>query len=74
MEMFVGVGSSRVRNLFAEARSKAPCIIFIDEIDAIGRARGRSGFGGSDERENTLNALLVEMDGFTPSSGIIGCP
>ena len=62
--MFVGVGPARVRDLFATARKNMPCIIFIDEIDAVGRARGRSGaFGGHDERENTLNQLLVEMDG-----------
>ncbi|KAK1867615.1 hypothetical protein I4F81_010121 [Pyropia yezoensis] len=72
IEMFVGVGPSRVRDLFATARASAPCIVFIDEIDAIGRARGRGGFsGGSDERENTLNALLVEMDGFSSSSGVV---
>ena len=64
LEMFVGVGPARVRDLFATARKNMPCIIFIDEIDAVGRARGRSGaFGGHDERENTLNQLLVEMDG-----------
>ncbi|KAL3829108.1 hypothetical protein ACJIZ3_017910 [Penstemon smallii] len=72
MEMFVGVGSSRVRNLFQEARQCAPSIIFIDEIDAIGRARGRGGFSGSnDERESTLNQLLVEMDGFGTTSGVV---
>lgn len=72
IEMFVGVGPSRVRDLFAQARSSAPCIIFIDEIDAIGKARGRGGLaGGNDERENTLNALLVEMDGFTSSTGVV---
>ncbi|QCD88371.1 AFG3 family protein [Vigna unguiculata] len=72
MEMFVGVGPSRVRNLFLEARQCAPSIIFIDEIDAIGRARGRGGFSGSnDERESTLNQLLVEMDGFGTTSGVV---
>lgn len=72
IEMFVGVGPSRVRDLFAQARSNAPCIVFIDEIDAVGRARGRGGMaGGNDERENTLNALLVEMDGFSTSSGVV---
>lgn len=72
IEMFVGVGPSRVRDLFTQARSSAPCIVFIDEIDAIGKARGRGGIaGGNDERENTLNALLVEMDGFTSSSGVV---
>ena len=72
MEMFVGVGPSRVRDLFAQARAKAPSIIFIDEIDAIGRQRGRGGMaGGNDERENTLNQLLVEMDGFGTTAGIV---
>lgn len=72
MEMFVGVGPSRVRNLFQEARQCAPSIVFIDEIDAIGRARGRGGFSGSnDERESTLNQLLVEMDGFGTTSGVV---
>jgi cell division protease FtsH len=72
VEMFVGVGASRVRDLFKQAREKAPCIVFIDEIDAIGRARGRGGFqGGNDERENTLNQLLVEMDGFSTDKGVI---
>ncbi len=72
VEMFVGVGASRVRDLFKTAREKAPCIIFIDEIDAIGRARGRNVIqGGNDERENTLNQLLVEMDGFSTEKGII---
>ncbi|MBL7827362.1 MAG: ATP-dependent zinc metalloprotease FtsH [Saprospiraceae bacterium] len=72
VEMFVGVGASRVRDLFRQAREKAPCIIFIDEIDAIGRARGRGAVqGGNDERENTLNQLLVEMDGFPTDKGVI---
>ncbi|XP_051130165.1 ATP-dependent zinc metalloprotease FTSH 8, mitochondrial-like [Andrographis paniculata] len=72
MEMFVGVGPSRVRSLFHEARQCAPSIVFIDEIDAIGRARGRGGFsGGHDERENTLNQLLVEMDGFGTTAGVV---
>ncbi|MEG1763517.1 MAG: AAA family ATPase, partial [Bacteroidales bacterium] len=72
VEMFVGVGASRVRDLFRLAKEKAPCIIFIDEIDAIGRARGKNAFSGSnDERENTLNQLLTEMDGFGTNSGVI---
>ena len=71
IEMFVGVGPSRVRDLFSEARQNAPCIVFIDEIDAVGRQRGRGGIGGNDERENTLNQLLVEMDGFEPSTGVV---
>lgn len=72
VEMFVGVGASRVRDLFKQAKEKSPCIIFIDEIDAIGRARGRSAAQGSnDERENTLNQLLTEMDGFGTNSGVI---
>ena len=72
VEMFVGVGASRVRDLFAQAKQKAPCIVFIDEIDAIGRARGKNaGFSGNDERENTLNQLLTEMDGFGTNSGVI---
>ncbi|MBK9731718.1 MAG: ATP-dependent zinc metalloprotease FtsH [Chitinophagaceae bacterium] len=72
VELFVGIGASRVRDLFKQAREKAPCIIFIDEIDAIGRARGRNVMqGGNDERENTLNQLLVEMDGFGTDSGVI---
>ncbi|MES2617618.1 MAG: ATP-dependent zinc metalloprotease FtsH [Bacteroidota bacterium] len=72
VEMFVGVGASRVRDLFRQAKEKAPCIIFIDEIDAIGRARGKNLMSGSnDERENTLNQLLTEMDGFGTDSGVI---
>ncbi len=71
VEMFVGVGASRVRDLFKQAREKSPCIIFIDEIDAIGRARGRNAIMSNDERENTLNQLLVEMDGFGGDTGII---
>ena len=71
VEMFVGVGASRVRDLFNQAKAKAPCIIFIDEIDAIGRHRGAGLGGGNDEREQTLNQLLVEMDGFTVDQGII---
>ena len=71
VEMFIGVGASRVRDLFAEASKVAPCIIFIDEIDTIGKSRDASKFGGNDEREQTLNQLLVEMDGFDPSKGVI---
>jgi len=72
VEMFVGVGASRVRDLFQTAKGKAPCIIFIDEIDAIGRARGRNAISGAnDERENTLNQLLTEMDGFSTNAGVI---
>ena len=71
VEMFVGVGASRVRDLFAKAKTKAPCIIFIDEIDAVGRQRGAGIGGGNDEREQTLNQLLTEMDGFEPNSGVI---
>jgi len=72
VEMFVGVGASRVRDLFRQAKEKAPCIIFIDEIDAIGRARGKSpSFSANDERESTLNQLLTEMDGFGSNSGVI---
>lgn len=71
VEMFVGVGASRVRDLFKQAREKAPCIIFIDEIDAIGRARGKNLMNSNDERENTLNQLLVEMDGFSSEKGVI---
>lgn len=72
VEMFVGVGASRVRDLFKQAKEKSPCIIFIDEIDAVGRARGKNpNMGSNDERENTLNQLLTEMDGFGTNSGII---
>jgi cell division protease FtsH len=72
VEMFVGVGASRVRDMFAQAKEHAPCIIFIDEIDAVGRQRGGAGMGGgNDEREQTLNQLLVEMDGFTGNEGVI---
>jgi len=72
VEMFVGVGASRVRDLFRQAKEKAPCIIFIDEIDAVGRARSKNnGFTSNDERENTLNQLLTEMDGFGSNSGVI---
>ena len=69
--MFVGVGASRVRDLFKEAQKMAPCIIFIDEIDAIGKSRDSRYGGGNDEREQTLNQLLAEMDGFDPSKGIL---
>ena len=71
VEMFVGVGASRVRDLFKQAREKSPCIVFIDEIDAIGRARGKNMMMSNDERENTLNQMLVEMDGFSGETGII---
>ena len=71
VEMFVGVGASRVRDLFKEAAKVAPCIIFIDEIDTIGKSRDASRFGGNDEREQTLNQLLAELDGFDPSKGVI---
>jgi len=71
VEMFVGVGAARVRDLFEQARGKAPAIIFIDELDALGRARGAGGFGGHDEREQTLNQLLVELDGFDPTTGLV---
>ena len=71
VEMFVGVGASRVRDLFDEAKKNAPCIIFIDEIDAIGKSRNAGGYGGNDEREQTLNQLLSEMDGFDSSKGIL---
>ena len=71
VEMFVGIGASRVRDLFVQAKEKAPCIIFIDELDALGKARGFGAMGGHDEREQTLNQLLVEMDGFDPKVGVI---
>ncbi len=71
VEMFVGVGAARVRDMFQQAESKAPCILFIDELDALGKSRGSGMAGGHDEREQTLNALLVEMDGFTSNSGVI---
>ncbi len=72
VEMFVGVGASRVRDLFTQAKTNAPCIVFIDELDALGKARGVGGvMGGNDEREQTLNQLLVEMDGFDPRTGVI---
>ncbi|XP_070537298.1 mitochondrial inner membrane m-AAA protease component AFG3L2-like [Ptychodera flava] len=71
LEMFVGVGPSRVRDMFSMARKNAPCILFIDEIDAVGRKRGRSNFGGQSEQENTLNQLLVEMDGFNTTTNVV---
>lgn len=71
VEMFVGVGAARVRDLFEQAKKNAPCIVFVDEIDAVGRQRGAGLGGGHDEREQTLNQLLVEMDGFSPNEGII---
>ncbi len=71
VEMFVGVGAARVRDMFQQAQNKAPCIVFIDELDALGKTRGTSVVGGHDEREQTLNALLVEMDGFGSNSGVI---
>jgi cell division protease FtsH len=71
VEMFVGLGAARVRDLFEQAKQKAPCIIFIDELDALGKARGFGTVGGHDEREQTLNQLLVEMDGFDPNIGVI---
>jgi len=71
VEMFVGVGASRVRDMFEQGKKHAPCIIFIDEIDAVGRSRGAGLGGGNDEREQTLNQLLVEMDGFETNEGVI---
>ena len=71
VEMFVGVGASRVRDLFKQARENSPCIVFLDEIDAVGRKRGSGMGGGHDEREQTLNAILVEMDGFDSDKGTI---
>ncbi|XP_038070042.1 AFG3-like protein 2 [Patiria miniata] len=71
LEMFVGVGPSRVRDMFSMARKNAPCILFIDEIDAVGRKRGKSNFGGQSEQENTLNQLLVEMDGFNTTTNVV---
>ena len=71
VEMYVGVGASRVRDLFEQAKKVAPCIIFIDEIDAVGRQRGTGLGGGHDEREQTLNQLLVEMDGFGTNDGVV---
>lgn len=71
VEMFVGVGAARVRDLFEQAQQMAPCIIFIDELDALGKARGVGGFGGHDEKEQTLNQLLTELDGFDPREGIV---
>ena len=71
VEMFVGVGASRVRDMFEQAKKNAPCIVFIDEIDAVGRHRGAGYGGGNDEREQTLNQLLVEMDGFEANEGVI---
>jgi len=71
VEMFVGVGAARVRDMFQQAQNRAPCIVFIDELDALGKTRGTSVIGGHDEREQTLNALLVEMDGFSSNSGVI---
>jgi cell division protease FtsH len=71
VEMFVGVGAARVRDLFEQARKAAPCIIFIDELDALGRSRGPGAFGGYDEKEQTLNQLLAELDGFDPTLGVI---
>lgn len=69
--MFVGMGAAKVRDLFKQAGEKAPCIVFIDEIDAIGKKRDSGGIGGNDEREQTLNQLLAEMDGFDSSKGVV---
>jgi len=71
VEMYVGMGAARVRDLFKEAQAKAPCIVFIDEIDTIGKSRNSGGLGGNDEREQTLNQLLTEMDGFSPDKGVV---
>lgn len=71
VEMFVGMGAARVRDLFKQATEKAPCIVFIDEIDTIGKSRNAGGYGGNDEREQTLNQLLTEMDGFDPDKGVV---
>ena len=71
VEMFVGMGASKVRDLFKQAKEKAPCIVFIDEIDAIGQKRNSGAYGGNDEREQTLNQLLTEMDGFEGNTGVI---
>ena len=71
MEMFVGVGAARVRDLFDQAQAKAPCIVFIDEIDTIGKSRNLSGITGNDERDQTLNQLLNEMDGFSSEKGVV---
>lgn len=71
VEMFVGMGAARVRDMFEQAKQKAPCIVFIDELDSVGRQRGAGLGGGHDEREQTLNQLLAEMDGFTPNSGVV---
>src|SRR5512146_1595603 len=71
VEMFVGVGAARVRDMFQQAEQRAPCIVFIDELDALGKARGVNPMGGHDEREQTLNQLLVELDGFAANAGVI---
>ncbi|MFP4831599.1 AAA family ATPase [Paraburkholderia sp. BR10879] len=71
VEMFVGVGAARVRDLFEQAQQQAPCIVFIDELDALGKVRGANPVSGNDEREQTLNQLLVEMDGFQPNAGVM---